>query len=158
VEAFATAVVLSPPIFIFGFMDGVFLSRYPRTAFVGAPPPPPPATFPSLVAAGLRYGLSVTGRTLLWAGTAHGLGSALREAAGTGLRHEARPADNPAYYVSGFAGGATMAAALTSDWAYSMGRVRWGGYVVLGGFIGSALPDILLRVGPAVRSKVESLR
>ena len=96
--------------------------------------------------------------TLLWAGAAHGLGAALREAAGTGLRHEARPADNPAYYVAGFAGGATMAAALSADWAASLGRVRWGGYVVLGGLVGSALPDILLRVGPAVRTKVESLR
>lgn len=157
VEAVAASLLSSPPFLVFFFADGVFNARYPRVA-VGRLPPPIPQTFPGLLSAGLRYSLSCGVRTLVWVAGAHGLGTALRESLHTGWRHEERPKDNAAYYLSGLVTGAGMAVVLTSDWSSAMGNVRRGGYVAFGAMVGALLPDLMLRAGPGVRRKLEGLR
>lgn len=156
-EAFAAAAVCSPPFALFYFLDGCLNAKYPRVA-VSQQLPPIPQTFAGLLGAGVRYSMGCTARTLLWATGSHALGTALREQMKVGWRYEDSPKDNSLFFLSGFASGAGMATLLTSDWAAAMGGARRAGYIVFGGMVGALLPDLMLRAGPAVRRKLESIQ
>lgn len=156
-EALAAAVVCSPPFALFYFLDGCVNAKYPRVA-VNQQAPPIPQTFAGILGAGVRYSINCTARTVVWATGAHALGTALREQLKVGWRYEDSPKDNSLFFVSGFASGAAMATLLTSDWAAAMGGFRRGGYIVFAGMVGALLPDLMLRAGPAVRRKLESIQ
>jgi len=114
-------------------------------------------TFSGLAAAGLRYGLGATARTVGWCGAAAAASAVLREALATGPRHEDASLRNPLFHLAGAAGGAAAGSALTLDWAKAMGRGRRAAFLVLSGALGAALPFALAAAGPGVRRRLSAL-
>lgn len=152
-EALAAGLVFAPVSMFYFSIYGMFEARYPAQV-VGQVRRAPPNTFGALAAAGLKFGLSGTVRTVAWLGATAALSSTLREVVKTGARHEDNSLANPFFHGAGFIGGAVCADFVTRDWRNSMSGMRRGFFVTGGGLAGVFLPVLLARTGPLVRQKL----
>ncbi len=155
-EALAGAVVASPALLFFYFLDGMFVSHYPRVP-AGQPVPPPPNSLGGLLKVGAKYSLACTTRTVLFVAATAGSGAALREVLRVGPRFEDSSLENPLFHGANFVAGAACATLGTSDWAAVMGKGRRLGYIGLGGFFGVMLPFWLVQFSPIIRQKMQRL-
>ena len=166
-EALAFGAVASPALLAYFSVLGVFDAHLATRGGAGLPSPGAPGaarpgaaaahTFSGLAAAGLRYGLGATARTVGWCGAAAAGSAVLREVLATGPRHEDASLRNPLFHAAGAAGGAAAASALTQDWARAMGRGRRVAFLALSGALGAALPFALAATGPGVRRRLSAL-